>query len=336
MKIKLLFPGLFQIKLPLPDNPLGYVNLYLVEDEGKIALIDVGFNSGCMFEGLCSQISEAGFNIKDLEKVFVTHFHLDHSGLLLKLRKLPNLKLILHIAQISVLKRRFLVGNDWKSSGKFFMENGFPKKLLLSIGLKFSLNPKNALAYKNLFNQLAHPYLTVEVETVKIGSFKFKILWTPGHAKEHICFYEAEKRFMIVGDHLLPTITSNISAFVRNENPLSDYLKSLRDIEFFDVKYVLPGHEEVFKGFKERVQQIKTHYLQRLNEVLDIVSRGKFTAYHIASEIKWNLPYSSWEKFPSLQKFLAMGETLAYLNFLKTMNLVEEVVEGSKFFYKAK
>ncbi|MGP3667129.1 MAG: MBL fold metallo-hydrolase [Candidatus Bathyarchaeota archaeon] len=336
MKVKLLFPGLFQIKLPLPSNPLGYVNLYLIEDEGKLALIDVGFNNRCVFKELCLQLSEAGFSIKDLEKVFVTHFHPDHSGLLLKLRSIPNLKLILHTVQINVLKRRLLVGNDWYSSGKFFMENGFPKKLLLSMGLKFRLDLKNVLAYKNLFNQLAHPQLTIRDDNVKIGNFKFKIFWTPGHAKEHVCFYEAEKRFIIVGDHLLPTITPNIFTFARNENPLSDYLKSLSRIEFFDVEHVLPGHEEVFKAFKERIQQTKTHYMQRLNEVLSIVSMGKFTAYHIASEIRWNLPYLSWESYPLLQKFLAMGETLAYLNFLKTMNMVEEVVEGGKIFYKAK
>ncbi|RLI02759.1 hypothetical protein DRO30_02110 [Candidatus Bathyarchaeota archaeon] len=59
MKIKLLFPGLFQIKLPLPDNPLGYVNLYLIEDGEKLALIDAGFHVKNMFEELGFQISEA-------------------------------------------------------------------------------------------------------------------------------------------------------------------------------------------------------------------------------------------------------------------------------------
>ncbi len=334
MKIKLLFPGLFQIKLPLPGNPLGYVNLYLIEDGEKLALIDAGFNVKNMFEELGFQISEAGFNIKDLEKVFVTHFHPDHSGLLLKLRNLPNFKLILYNAQMEVLERRFLAKNDWSNSGKFFMENGFPKKLLLSMALKFRLNPKNVLTYKSLLNQLMHPHVVIRNDEIKIGDFRFKILWTPGHAKEHICFYEAEKRFMIVGDHLLPTITPNIPMFIRDENPLSDYLKSLNRIEAFNVEYVLPGHEEVFKDFRGRIQQIKTHYLQRLSEVLSITEKRKLTAYHIASEIKWNLPFSSWKEFPPLQKYLAMGETLAYLKILKVKGLIKEVKENGRIFYE--
>ena len=91
---------------------------------------------------------------------------------------------------------------------------------------------------------------------------------------------------------------------------------------------------ELFKDFRGRIQQIKTHYLQRLSEVLSITEKRKLTAYHIASEIKWNLPFSSWKEFPPLQKYLAMGETLAYLKILKVKGLIKEVKENGRIFYE--
>ena len=37
-------PGIFLIKVPLPENPLKQLNSYLILDEDRPALVDVGFN----------------------------------------------------------------------------------------------------------------------------------------------------------------------------------------------------------------------------------------------------------------------------------------------------
>ena len=37
-------PGIFLIKVPLPENPLKQLNSYLILDEDRPTLVDVGFN----------------------------------------------------------------------------------------------------------------------------------------------------------------------------------------------------------------------------------------------------------------------------------------------------
>ena len=37
-------PRIFQIDVPLPDNPLRNLNCYVVQDGGETLIIDTGFN----------------------------------------------------------------------------------------------------------------------------------------------------------------------------------------------------------------------------------------------------------------------------------------------------
>ena len=65
-------------------------------------------------------------------------------------------------------------------------------------------------------------------EQLDIGRFDFEVWWTPGHSPGHICFLERGKKFILTGDHVLPTITPNISLHAQQQgNPLGDYIASL-------------------------------------------------------------------------------------------------------------
>lgn len=116
-------------------------------------------------------------------------------------------------------------------------------------------------------------------------------------------------------------------------DPLTDYLNSLERIEKLDVKVVLPAHEEVFTNCRERIKQLKEHYEQRLMEILDGLKTESLTAYMLASKIHWNVHYKSWETFPSFQKYLALGETVAHLNILEQRGLVKKSTLGQTILY---
>lgn len=38
-------PGIYLLKVPIPDNPLEYVNAYLIEGDGRFVLVDPGWPS---------------------------------------------------------------------------------------------------------------------------------------------------------------------------------------------------------------------------------------------------------------------------------------------------
>ena len=70
---------------------------------------------------------------------------------------------------------------------------------------------------------------------LEYGGYHFQPILTPGHTPGHMCLYDAEKKVLFCGDHILGTITPNICIELGVENPLEDYLNSLKKIDALDV-----------------------------------------------------------------------------------------------------
>ena len=67
--------------LPVPTPfAVGRVNCWLVEDD-PLTLVDSGPNSATSLEALEGALREHGRRVEDLERIVVTHQHMDHIGL---------------------------------------------------------------------------------------------------------------------------------------------------------------------------------------------------------------------------------------------------------------
>ena len=67
--------------LPIPTPfAVGRVNCYLIEDD-PLTLVDTGPNSGKALDALERALDEHGRRIEDLERIVITHQHIDHLGL---------------------------------------------------------------------------------------------------------------------------------------------------------------------------------------------------------------------------------------------------------------
>ncbi|MEM1515065.1 MAG: MBL fold metallo-hydrolase [Candidatus Bathyarchaeia archaeon] len=330
--VKEVFPNLFQIRVPLPNNPLKHLNTYLIKSSDKILLIDTGLNFPRVFEALNHGLSKAGVNPQKLTDVLITHFHMDHVGLIPLLREVSeNFTIWIHKAEKELSQ---IIAKDrmqYLDTIKNFLKS-FDAPLSLIANLQnfhpASITPK-------AYEEIAKAAWPLEGnEEISVGNYNFQILWTPGHSPGHVCLYEPRLKAFISGDHVLPTITPHVSQFMANMNPLKDYLESLRRVKELDVRIVLPAHEEVFTNFVERVNQLKEHHKQRLIEILTCIKNEKTTPYALASTIQWHVSYNSWDNFPLLQKYLALGETLAHLTFLEKNGLIKRNVFDQKIFYE--
>jgi glyoxylase-like metal-dependent hydrolase (beta-lactamase superfamily II) len=64
--------------LPIPTPfAVGRVNCYLVDDD-PLTLVDTGPNSGTSLTALEAALAEHGQRVEDLERLVITHQHLDH------------------------------------------------------------------------------------------------------------------------------------------------------------------------------------------------------------------------------------------------------------------
>ena len=73
-------PDIYQIHVDLPDNPLKYLNSYVVKGPTRHLVIDTGFNRPECQAALCGGLRELDVDLSRTD-LFLTHLHGDHSGL---------------------------------------------------------------------------------------------------------------------------------------------------------------------------------------------------------------------------------------------------------------
>jgi glyoxylase-like metal-dependent hydrolase (beta-lactamase superfamily II) len=324
--------GIHQFRMPLPDSPLGYVNIYLVRGEEGWLLVDTGWNTREALVALESQLKEIGLGFEDIDQIVVTHFHLDHYGLAAKLKQLSGATLAMHH-----LEEAFIQGGFANVKGRLIQitqwlrTNGMPEDELHEL--------EAATPGAGEFISIAFPDITLYGdERISTGLFHFQVLWTPGHSPGHISLYEPGRRIFISGDHILPRITPNVSFGVQSKsNPLGGYLDSLKSLRQLEVDLVLPGHEFVFPDLRGRIDELLHHHQERMAAVAAIIKEGPETAYRIASQLIWAPGTRGvvWQDLGRWDRRMAVTETLAHLELLRVEGKVEESIHNGNILYSA-
>lgn len=304
----------------------------MVRGKSRCLLIDTGMGSDEAFDELRRQLAEIGVKPQNLTDILVTHLHIDHAGLVSRLRDLSGAQLMVSAKDAEAAR---LASVNYESRledfANFYKDAGVPGEFVEQM-----LKATPTRQYRTIYEELGKPARSLEDgEEISVGKYRFQTIWTPGHSPGHICLYETDRRFLVAGDHLLPTITPHITLWGKEGNPLADYLNSLEKVEKLDVDVVLPGHQEPFTNHRKRIRELEGHLRSRTMEVLSELKRQELTAYQIASRVHWSVDYSSWDRFPLFQKFLATGETLAHLKFLEEQSQVRKAKRAKKTFYRA-
>jgi glyoxylase-like metal-dependent hydrolase (beta-lactamase superfamily II) len=304
-----ILPGLFRIEIPLIGNPLKYLNSYVIKTEDRNLIIDTGFNSKECLQAMLEGLDEVGVVLEKTD-FFITHFHVDHFGLVSRLHK-KGAAIYFNRPDAELIEDK----SRQEAVADYALRNGFPEDLVQS-----AVAGHPARKY--------HPQMTFELSFLKdgdkleIGDYCFDCIETPGHSMGHICLYEPEKKILVSGDHILDEITPTIQAWSDEWNPLNSYLKSLDKVSGLAVDLVLPGHRRLLRNFKERIEELKRHHKDRADEVLLILQQGSRNAFQVASKMTWDLDCESWEMFPTVQKWFATGEAIAHLKYLEQLGSI--------------
>ncbi len=73
-------PGMIRMQLPIWMPGLGHVNMYGLIDDKGIAVVDPGLPGPKSWKALKARLKSAGYKVKDVHTVIVTHSHPDHFG----------------------------------------------------------------------------------------------------------------------------------------------------------------------------------------------------------------------------------------------------------------
>ena len=73
-------PGVLRMQLPIWMPGLGHVNMYGLVDDRGLTVIDPGLPGPQSWKALKQRLKTAGYSLKDVHTVLVTHSHPDHFG----------------------------------------------------------------------------------------------------------------------------------------------------------------------------------------------------------------------------------------------------------------
>jgi glyoxylase-like metal-dependent hydrolase (beta-lactamase superfamily II) len=311
--IEEVLPDFYRVEIPLPDNPLRSINSYMIKSPERNLIIDTGMNRTVCFNTISSAINDLEIDLNQTD-FFITHLHFDHIGLVNRLIS-PHSKCYFNGPESD--ESHIFTLTDWANRATDLASlHGFHEIWIKEI--------KAEIVIEEELHHFTYPEFTIikEGDVITIGEYSFQCIETPGHSIGHLCLYEAEHKVLVSGDHVLGDISPNISSRLNEEDPLMEYLASLDKISGLDVALCLPGHRGIIRDFRGRINELKQHHEERLNEILNILNTLNQNTYQIASQMKWDMSYETMNDFPVFQKWFAFSEALSHLRYLESLDKV--------------
>ncbi|MES2918442.1 MAG: MBL fold metallo-hydrolase [Pseudomonadota bacterium] len=147
--------------------------------------------------------------------------------------------------------------------------------------------------------------------------FSLRVLHTPGHVGNHLCFLLEEEELLFSGDHL---INGSTVVIVPPSGNMADYLRSLQMLSHEAISRIAPGHGDLIANAQALVQYTIHHRLAREAKV-----RGKLSG--LAQTLSDLVPHVYDDVSPALHA-VAQYSLHAHLIKLRDEGLVLESAEG--------
>ena len=302
-----LMSRLHRITLPTPFA-VGPVHTYLAEGD-PLTLIDTGVDTEDSLAALQAGLSAHGYELSDIQRIIITHSHVDHFGLAQRIAAAGNAEILAHpLAQPIV--------EDWPESRA--RRECFGYDLLRSAGVPEDLvarSDKLLRSYDLFQRPVQLTGFLEEGTTLRLADVDWQVLYCPGHAADLICFYEPGSQVLIGNDHLLAHISSNaiVSAPPLGESarrrPLIDYWQSLRRVADMDIALTLTGHGEAVSDASGLIEQRFAFHQRRLARLLDLLTGG--------DQSVWQLAQGLLPRMGANDTFLAVSEVVGHLDVLE-------------------
>ena len=310
---------IYKIELPIPF-PLKTMNVYFIDDSPR-TLVDAGIKTEVAFETLKKGLKAIGYDLNSIERILITHGHIDHYGQAKKLSLLSGAPVHIHPKEYGRIR-------------SFIHSLGFIKSILLRNGAPEPL-VNAAIHYmesaQNMGDPLDEAFFVEDGDSILFKSMTWKAIHCPGHSPGLICFHWAEKKVLFTGDHLLKEITPNPVLNVHETKPpyrypsLKEYLASLEKIEELDLSLLLPAHGEEIHDVKGLIEKIFAHHKERMDRILFSLSKGEKTPFEIATDL-----------FPGVSPFeifLGISEAVGHLEILNEKGIVRVKEKEGKDYY---
>ena len=258
-------PGVLRMQLPIWMPGLGHVNMYGLVDDRGLTVVDPGLPGPQSWRALKQRLSSAGFRLRDIHTVVVTHSHPDHFGGAGRIAREAGARLITHHAFSTwtvkgpTPQRALSEGEARRleiEAAQYAQSVDVPEDEIPTINdpdvvhddteeTEATSSPWGAQTPWGTTNQgpplkrrmmikamrllFSPPEPTDRVhhgERLRLADREWFVVHTPGHTVDHLCLWDPEDGTLLTGDHVLPSITPHVSG-VRKADSLKSYLATL-------------------------------------------------------------------------------------------------------------
>ncbi|MFA9517903.1 MBL fold metallo-hydrolase [Halopenitus sp. H-Gu1] len=291
----------------------GNNNVFVFDDGPETVLIDTGDSTPTTKQQLEAGLEERDIEFADVDVIFLTHWHGDHSGLAGEIQAQSGAKVYAHSADAPLIRG----DSDAWSSLRSLQESRFEE---------WGMPPEKQESLREWLHEHENERESPHVRTFEDGeTFSFNgreltVAHRPGHAAG-LCVFEREvagRNDVFCGDAMLPVYTPNVGgADVRVSQPLIKYLRSLQRMIDADYDRAWPGHRSVIERPAQRATEIITHHEERAWRVLNALSkRGPSDAWTVSDELFGDLDgihilHGPGEASAHLEQLHDSGEVIA-------------------------
>jgi glyoxylase-like metal-dependent hydrolase (beta-lactamase superfamily II) len=125
-------------------------------------------------------------------------------------------------------------------------------------------------------------------QLVSAGDRTLAVVHTPGHARDHVCLWDAGERSLYAGD--MVAIGTTIMVPAGRGGGMRAYLQSLHRMQALQPARIYPGHGPVIERPAELLAEFIEHRLMREAQVRACINRGTTHPADMVKEIYPGLP----------------------------------------------
>ena len=301
-------PEVFRVRIPFANLGAGRTNCYMLHDAGEWLVVDVGAPGVRGRRALVAAFAEAGVDFSAC-RVFLTHGHFDHAGLLAE--------------AVSARVEAFLseAAFDLRQPAlRAAVHDRFLRRMLAAGASEDDARGYAAAnAEAVAFEPGARPWRFVrEGDVLSVGRYSFSVVGTAGHTPDHLALYEPRCGVLFGGDHVLMGAAPSVDAFPGSEDGLGLYLANLRKAADLPVRTTLPGHgEPIFGSLGPRAAEIARRKEERCEDVRAAVARLPECGLEtLARTAVLRAAPETWRRLRPMARYYALLEAFAAVQHL--------------------
>lgn len=248
-----------------PNDFMGYA--YVLKGAGVLTLVDTGSGIGrsnddlsAGFRAIKDDFGES-FTLADIERVIITHGHIDHFGGLAYVKEHTDASVGIHELDRRVLtnyEERVVVAT--KDLGIYFQRAGIKPSIRESLFQMYGFAKKNVKSIPVDFS--------IEDEQIIDG---MEFIHTPGHCPGQVCIRLGD--VLLSADHILSRTTPHQAPeSITHYMGLGHYADSLRKLKHFEgIRLALGGHEDPIHDLYGRIEEIRASHNRKLDRIRNIM-----------------------------------------------------------------